>query len=153
MIARPQLRMVLLIVSTLLCASVGASAQKQVQISRLDELKAKLEKTEEHNRSKLYSEIARELTEIANQHFTSGDLDKGQATIQEVVGYAEKASAAAKLKNKKLKDTEINLRKTARRLEEVERTLAVEDRPPVNAAVERLDAIRKELLEYLLRRG
>jgi hypothetical protein len=73
--------------------------------------------------------------------------------VKQVLEYAEKASAAAKLKNKKTKDTEINLRKTARRLEEVEKTLALEDRPPVKAAVEKLDEIRKDLLEFFLKRG
>lgn len=140
----------LIVVATLI---VPGAAQEAAPTTRLDELIAKVEKTEEHNRSKLYSEIARELTEVANQQYTDGDPEKALATVKDVVTYAEKASAAAKLKNKKLKDTEITLRKTARRLEEVERTLAIEYRPPVNAAVEKLDAIRKDLLEYLLKRG
>ena len=133
-------------------ASLGAS-QETSRPSEIDRLKAKAEEMKEQDRGKVYSEIARELTEEANRQFTEGQLAAGQASVKQIVEYAEKASAAAKLKNKKTKDTEINLRKTARRLEEVAKTLAVEDRPPVNAAVEKLDEIRKELLEFFLKRG
>jgi hypothetical protein len=133
-------------------AGLGA-AQEAPRPSEVDRLKAKAEEMKEHERGKVYAEIARELTEEANRQFSEGQAEAAQASVKQVVEYAEKASAAAKLRNKKTKDTEINLRKTARRLEEVAKTLAVEDRPPVNAAVEKLDEIRKELLEFFLKRG
>ena len=82
-------------------------------------LKAKAEEMKEYDRGKIYSEIAKELTEQANRQFTDGQPTEAQVTVQQVVEFAEKASAAAKLKNKKTKDTEITLRKTARRLEEL----------------------------------
>ena len=107
----------------------------------------------DHERGKIYAEIARELTETANRQFADGNRDQDFATVKEVVDFAEKAADSAKLKNKKTKDTEINLRTTARRLEEIEKTLAVEDRPPVRAAVDKVDQIRKELLEFFLKRG
>lgn len=144
------------IIQAILCVLVlgllGA-AQATVAPSEIDRMKAKAEAMKDYERGKIYAEIARELTEDANRQFTDGKPVEAQATVQEVVAFAQKASAAAKLKNKKTKDTEINLRKTARRLEEVEKTLAVEDRPAVKAAVDKLDEIRKDLLEFFLKRG
>lgn len=137
----------------LAAAALSAAQDPTARPTEADRLKAKAEELKEHERGKVYSEIARELTEEANRQFTEGQTDAAQAAVKEVVEYAEKASAAAKLKNKKTKDTEINLRKTARRLEEVAKTLAVEDRPAVNRAVEKLDEIRKDLLEYFLKKG
>lgn len=134
-------------------AGVGDPAANRVTNPELEKLKAKAEGMKDHDRGKIYSEIARELTEQANRQFTEGQPEAALESIKLVLEFAEKASNAAKLKNKKTKDTEINLRKTARRLEEVERTLALEDRPPVQAAVEKLDEIRKELLEFFLKRG
>lgn len=119
----------------------------------VERLKAKAAEMKDHDRGKVYSEIARELTEQASRQFNEGTKDLALVSIHDVVAYAEKAAEAAKLKNKKTKDTEINLRKTARRLEEIEKTLAIEDRPPVHAAVEKVDSIRKGLLEYFLKRG
>ena len=128
-------------------------AQALPPVSGIDLLKAKAETMKDHDRAKIYSEIARELTEQANRQFDAGETEQGLKSVKQVVEFAEKASAAAKLRNKKTKDTEISLRKTARRLEEVERTLPLEERPPIQAAVERVDAIRKDLLEYFLKRG
>ncbi len=147
------MRTLLVVVMMLGTAAVGQGQKDAPVLTEVDRMKAKAEGMKDHDRGKIYSEIAQELTEQANQQFTDGQHDAALATIKQVLEYAEKASAAAKLKNKKTKDTEINLRKTARRMEEVARTLALEDRPPVNAAVEKLDEIRKELLEFFLKRG
>jgi len=137
----------------LMTAMAAAQSPAPVQLTELERLKAKAEQMSEHDRGKIYSEIARQLTDDAGRQFGEGQFAEGHATVKEVVEFSEKAAAAAKLRNKKTKDTEINLRKTARRLEEIEKTLAVEERPTVKAAVEKLDQIRKELLEYFLKRG
>ncbi len=147
------MRTLLLIMMLLGATSVGVGQTEASELAEIERMKTKAEGMKDHDRGKIYSQIAQELTEQANRQFTDGQPDAALESIKQLLAYAEKASAAAKLKNKKTKDTEINLRKTARRLEEVERTLAVEDRPPVKAAVEKLDEIRKELLEYFLKRG
>ncbi|HUS18752.1 MAG TPA: hypothetical protein VMZ25_03805 [Terriglobales bacterium] len=142
----------------LLAALTGLAAAGQDQSgatapTEIDKLKAKAESMKEHDRGKIYSEIARDLTEQTNREFDEGHPEAASESLKQVLEYAEKASASAKLKNKKTKDTEINLRQIARRLEEIERSLAVEDRPPLTAAVEKVDAIRKDLLEFFLKRG
>jgi len=137
----------------ILALALGLPAQEPPRLSQVERLKLKADSMKDHDRAKIYSEISRELTEQANRELSEGKTEAALASIKQVVEYAEKASAAAKLKNKKTKDTEINLRQTARRLEEVERTLPVAERPPLRSAVEKLDAIRKDLLEFFLKRG
>ena len=141
--------------SIVLLTALLAGAQESAPAAspELERLKAKAAEMKDHDRGKVYSEIARELTEQASRQFNEGTKEQALASVSDVVEYAEKAAEAAKLKNKKTKDTEINLRKTARRLEEIEKTLAIEDRPPVRTAVEKVDSIRKGLLEYFLKRG
>ena len=141
---------VLLVAGTAFAQAPDASTDANPEVERL---KAKAAEMKDHDRGKVYSEIARELAEDANRQYSSGSREQAIATVKDVVDYAEKAAESAKLKNKKTKDTEINIRKTARRLEEIEKTLAVEDRPPVRSAVDRLDTIRKDLLEFFLKRG
>lgn len=138
----------------LLCG-VGflAAAQEAVRPSEVERLKTKAESMRDYERGKIYSEIARELTEQASRQFAEGDEAAALKSVGEVVEFAERASSAAKLRNKKTKDTEINLRKTARRLEEISKTLTLEDRPPIEEAMQKVDEIRKELLEYFLKRG
>ncbi|HUR37617.1 MAG TPA: hypothetical protein VM009_07350 [Terriglobales bacterium] len=141
------------LLSCMLMVGLASWSVAQAPPSAIEELKTKAESMKDYERGKIYSEIARELTEQANRQFADGQLEPALETVKQVIEFSEKASASAKLRNKKTKDTEINLRRTARRLEEVERSLAVEDRPPVRAAVEKVDAIRKDLLEFFLKRG
>jgi hypothetical protein len=144
---------ILLLLTASLAAQSPAPAASGAVNPEVEKLKAKAAEAKEHERGKLYSELARELTEQASQQFADGAKEQALATVKDVVEYAEKAADSAKLKNKKTKDTEINIRKAARRLEEIERALPLEDRPPVQAAVERLDIIRRELLEFFLKIG
>lgn len=130
-----------------------AVAQEAARPSEVEKLKTKAESMKDYDRGKIYSEIARELTEQASRQFAEGAEDEAFKSVTEVVEFAEKASSAAKLRNKKTKDTEINLRKTARRLEEVSKTLSLQHRPPIEEAMQKVDEIRKELLEYFLKRG
>lgn len=116
---------------------------------RVSGLISKAESMKQHERGKVYSQIARELVEEANDQFNLGDLEKGMASIKQAVDFAEKAALAAREKSKKIKDTEINLRKCTRRLDEVRRSLALDDQPPLVAAHERLEQLNKELLHHM----
>lgn len=116
---------------------------------RISELISKAESMKEHDRGKVYSQIARELVEEANDRFNLGDLEKGMASIKQAVDFAEKAARAAREKSKKIKDTEINLRKCTRRLDEVRRSLALDDQAPLVAAHERMEQLNKDLLHHM----
>jgi len=66
-----------------------------------------------------------------------------------VVHYAARATEAAQKSGKHLKDTEILLRATARRLDDVGRTLNFDDRPYVEAAVKQVEKLRQQLLDHM----
>lgn len=121
-------------------------------ITHIEELKAKAEHKGEADRGRIYADIAHDLVELANTQFTNGESEKGQASIRDAVSYAEKAAASAEEKGHKIKNAEITLRETARRIEEVRKTLDIDDQPPLKQAVERLEALRKELLQRMFKR-
>jgi polyhydroxyalkanoate synthesis regulator phasin len=118
-------------------------------MAHIEELKAKAEHKGEADRARYYAEIAHELVEVANVQFTNGEPDKGQASIKDAVAYAEKAATSAEEKGHKIKNAEITLRETSRRIEEVRKTLDVDNQPPLKAAVERLEQLRKQLLQRM----
>ena len=63
--------------------------------------------------------------------------------------YAGRAAEAAQKSGKHLKDTEILLRETARRLDDVRKTLNFDDRPHVEAAVQQVEKFRQQLLDHM----
>lgn len=126
-----------------------ASQSTEAGLAHIEQLKAKAEQKGEADRARIYADIAHELVEVANSQFTNGDLDKGQASIKDAVTYAEKAATSAEEKGHKIKNAEITLRETARRIDEVRRTLDVDNQPPLKAAVDRLEQLRKQLLQRM----
>ena len=87
--------------------------------------------------------------DTADQQFTAGDSTKAQQTIQQILSDATKAHDGALSTRKKLKDVEIHLRETQRHLESVRRTLAADDRPPLEAVEKKLADFRQDLLNEM----
>jgi Flp pilus assembly protein TadD len=110
------------------------------------ELKGRADSSTGAEQAKLCMEYAhRQLTE-ANTQFNQGDVEKGLADIREVVEYAHKAANAASASGKHLKETEIDLRKLAKRMHDISLSLSFEDRDPVSKAVEEIEQIRSDLM-------
>ncbi len=112
----------------------------------LSELKAHADAAHGADQAKLCLEYAHRVLEDANMLFTNGDADKAQSEISEVVVYGRKAADGASSSGKHLKQTEIDLRKLSKRMHDIAETLAVEDRPPLQKAVDDLEDIRADLL-------
>ncbi len=110
------------------------------------ELKARADSASGGEQAKLCLEYAHRQLSDADNQFNQGDLEKGQADIREVVDYAHKAANAASASGKHLKETEIDLRKLAKRMHDIGESLAFEDRDPVRKAVDEIEQIRSDLM-------
>jgi hypothetical protein len=129
----------------LLLLSIGAGAAQK----SIEELKARAEKATGGEQAKLYAEIAELLVAQADQQFTQGDSAHAQATVQEIMEDAGKAHDLAIASHDKRKEVEIRLRNTQRRLENLKRTLALVDRPPLDEAEKKLANFREDLLNSM----
>jgi hypothetical protein len=105
--------------------------------------------THSDNQAEHCADVARREVEIANQYYTSGDVTKAEDAVKLTITYSQKALEAGKRTHKKLKETDLTLRKTSRRLSDVEQTLAFEDKPLVKDAVTKIEQIRSQLLALM----
>jgi hypothetical protein len=137
-----------LLTCALLVAVLGAGSRLFADDETFEELLARAQAPGDRQ-AELYAKLARRQVEIANEHFNKGEVVQGHTATKEIVNFAGKALQSAKQAKKRLKQTEITLRKTSRRLADVAKTLAFEDRPAVNQAVEQVDEIRDQVLELL----
>lgn len=128
----------------LLSFATAAASQKTVE-----QLRSEAEKSSGGQQALIYAELAERLVYVADQQFTAGDSSKGQDTVQEILADATKARDAAVGSRKKLKRVEIHLRETQRHLENVRRTLAASDRPPLEAVEKKLAEFRQDLLNAM----
>ena len=109
-------------------------------------LKARADAAQGGERALLSLEYAHQKLEEANTLYTQGDVEKAEAAVQEVVDYSHKAADAASTSGKRLKQTEIDLRKLEHRMRDIGQSLNIDDRPPVEKAVQELEQVRADLL-------
>ena len=138
------MRKALPIIIVFLLALVAAADEKTVE-----QLKAEAEHADPGQQGRLYAEIADRLVAVADKQFTDAESVKGHATVQEILQYATKAHDLAIQTRKKMKETEKSLRQCKRRLENMRRTLAAEDRPKVEAVEKQVDKLTEEVLESM----
>jgi hypothetical protein len=112
----------------------------------LDTLKSRVESARLEDQPGLCLEIAQRQLEAADHFYEDGKIDPARAAVQDVVKYAEKARDASVKSGKSLKHTEIVVRKMALKLRDIRRSLSFDDQPPVQAAAQRLEDVRTDLL-------
>lgn len=132
-------------ITILLLLALAASAEEKT----VEQLKAEAEHAEPGQQGRLYAEIAEKLVAVADKQFTDAESIKGHATVQEILQYATRAHDLAIETRKKMKETEKALRECHRRLENMKRTLAAEDRPTVEGVEKQLEKLTEEVLESM----
>ena len=86
---------------------------------------------------------------VATKLYNDGQVDDARNILNELVTHSEKAAAAATKSRKRVKNTEIDLRKMSEKLRDLKRTLNFEDQPPVQAATDHLEDLRTNLLALM----
>jgi hypothetical protein len=133
-------------VALALCIS-GFAAQKT-----LAELKAEVASARPQDQAKLYTAIAGLEMDQAESLFSSGDGQKGLAAVSDTTADSENAAKAAVESRKRLKETEISLRKISERMETLSKSVEFESRAPMKAAVDRIDQARNNLLNAMFKK-
>jgi hypothetical protein len=115
----------------------------------VDELKAHFERARPEDRPELGIRIAQHQLRNADKLYVEGKVEQAREAVEDIVTYSEKARDAATQTQKRLKNVEIDARKIADKLRDIKRTLALEDQPPVEQAIRRLEEVRTVLLKEM----
>lgn len=89
----------------------------------------------------------------ADKLYAAGDLEKAQAALTDVVAYSELARDYSIQSHKYQKQSEIAVRRMARKLTDILHTLAQADQGAVKDAVARLERVRDDLLASMFTKG
>jgi len=138
------------VIFLILAACLAASARTD---ETLEELKARAAKARVEEQPELCVEIAERQLTAADKLYTDGKTDLARSAVDDVVHYSEMARDAAVKSGKALKHTEIAVRKMAAKLRDIKRSLSFEDQPPVDAAAQRLEDLRTDLLVRMFGKG
>ena len=138
------------IAAFLLATSILAVGYKT---ETLQELIAREESARVEDRPALCLEIADRQLKSADELYTAGKIDDAQAAVKDVLTYSEKAHDAAIESGKKVKNAEIAFRKMAAKLRDIKRSLNFDDQEPVQAAADRIENLRTDLLSHMFGKG
>lgn len=128
----------------LLLASMAVAFQRDIE-----GLKQEAEHAQGGHQAKVAAELAGYLVGVAYEQFQQGANEQAQATVQDIQKYAQMARDAAVKSQSNLKQTEIKLRQTQRHLEDLKRSLSVDDRPPLDAVEKKIEQLRQDLLDAM----
>ncbi len=126
--------------------SIAAWADKRESI---DALKARAEKANPKQQVQIYTEIAERQLDALDKAYNGGTVREAQAALADVVDYGVKAAQVSAQSGKRMKHTEIAMRRMSGRLEAIRKSLDVDDRPPVADAIQKLEAARTALLNRM----
>lgn len=127
----------------LIAAALGVAADKK---DTLEQLKTRAETAAGKHQIELATEIAERQLKATDEAYSAGNLELAQAALADVVDYGVRAAKEATNSGKRMKQTEIALRKIADRLDGIGKSVDVDSRPPVVDAVKKLEAARNDLL-------
>jgi hypothetical protein len=140
----------ILIFAMLLVAGCGFAAE---QDPALKQLVTRAEAARVEEQPALYIEAARLALKSAERAYASASFDDAQAAVKDLVTYSDRAHDASIQSGKRLKDTEIAMRKMAQKLRDVARTVAFEEQGPLQAAADHLENLRTDLLSHMFAKG
>jgi hypothetical protein len=112
----------------------------------IDQLKARLANASVADRPMLCVHISERQLDAADRFYVAGDSEKAQAALTDVVAFSELARDSAIQSRKHEKQSEIAIRKMARKLADLKHTVSHEDQDEIQKTVDRLQRIRDDLL-------
>lgn len=148
-----------LLLITFLCTAFAASASdkdktltpEQRAAAHIEELKQKIAHDSEREICTHSAELVHELVEQFSNQMNAGELQPAQQTLNDIGSYADKAREAAKNSHHKLKQAELTLHKSARRLADISQSLAVDNRAAVDSVVKRIEAADDAILNQVFK--
>jgi hypothetical protein len=142
------MKKLLIIVVVLLSALAWASDK----LESIEALKARADQAQPKDQVELFTHIAERQLDSLDKAYNGGTVREAQAALADVVAYGVKAAQVSGATGKRMKQTEIAIRKISGRLEAIRKTLDVDDRPPLADVIQKLETARAELLNRMFRK-
>ncbi|MGD0164330.1 MAG: hypothetical protein ABSB39_17810 [Candidatus Sulfotelmatobacter sp.] len=140
-------------VGVVLAALVVPSALHGGGEPSIEELKDRVAKASIADRPPLCIRISERQLGAADRLYVAGDVEKWQAALADVAAFAELARDNAIQSHKHEKQSEIAIRKMARKLADLKHTVAHEDQKQIQDTIDRLERVRDDLLAAMFRKS
>jgi hypothetical protein len=144
---------VLLILGTSTIPTRASSLDdKNFDQQTIEALEAKLDKAQPREQCFLYAELVLQMTEVSLRQYAAGDVEKASGLLKQVQKFAHKIHLSVGENDKRLKNAEILLRRTAFRLTEMLHSSSFEDRALVEQTLAQVNQAESEAMMQVFRK-
>ncbi len=119
----------------------------------IDSLKSRIAMANVGDKPHLCVQVAQIQLNEADKLYATGDMEKAEAALTDVVAFSELARDYSIQSHKYQKQSEIAVRGMTRKLTEILHNLSQPDQRAVKDAVERLNRVRDDLLASMFKKG
>lgn len=140
-----KIKLLTILMFALLAGPSGFARQEET----LPQLMAKADAASAGQQADLCMEVAEREVKVVVEAYKANKPDEGRDSLQQIVKYADKGRSAAIQSGKRMKHTEIKLRQVALRLRDLKFNVDVDDQPLVQAAEDKLQDYRTEILKNM----
>ncbi len=133
-----------------LCASSGEN--RSPDPDAIAALEVRANGAEPREQCFLYAQLIQQMTELSIHQYASGDVDKATSLLKRMQGVAQKLHIALANNDKKLKDAEILLSRSAFRLTEMLHATSIEDRPLVKETLTQVSQAQNDTMMQVFRK-
>lgn len=138
-------------VAALLAAFLASPIAAKEQT--LEELKARVSAVSVGDRPQICLQIAARQLDDADRLYTAFDSEKAQVSLTDVVTFSELARDYSIQSRKHQKQTEIEVRKMTRKLNDLKHLVSRDEQVAVQNAIDRLQRVRDDLLLAMFPKG
>jgi hypothetical protein len=125
---------------------------KTIDQQSIDALQAKILQAQPREQCFLYAQLVHEMTELSLHQYSAGEDQKAAGLLKQVQNLAHKIHISISNDNKRLKDTQILLRHTAFRLNEMLHNSSLDDRPLVAQTLAQVNQAQDEAMMQVFRK-
>jgi hypothetical protein len=125
---------------------------KNLDQQTIDALEAKVEQAPPREQCFLYAELVHQMTEPSLRQYAAGDVEKASGLLKQVQEFAHKIHLSVTENDKRLKNAEILLRRTAFRLTEMLHSSSFEDRALVEQTLAQVDQAESQAMMQVFRK-
>jgi cell division septum initiation protein DivIVA len=118
----------------------------------IDALQIKASQAQPREQCFLYALLVQEMTEYSLRQYAAGNVAKANDLLRQVQQLAQKIHRSAAADNKRLKNAEILLRRTAFRLNEMLHSSSSEDRPLVAETLAQVNQAENQAMLQVFRK-
>ncbi len=143
----------LIILTIMLCVAAPVRArafssgeETLLNDAALAQLEARAQNAQPREQCFLYAELVHNLTEVAGRELASGENEQAGTTFRHINSLVQKIQISLARDSKRLKNAELLMRHTTRRLMDMLHVASNDDRPVLQATLKRLDTVQSEML-------